>query len=55
MRTTNRNKRIQSNVRLPVQLKDQIAKETERMGISMNDYILLALYEKVNHQKQLAH
>lgn len=47
----NRTKRIQANVRLPVQLKKQIFIEAKKIGLSMNDYILLAIQEKISHRK----
>ncbi len=47
----NRTKRIQANVRLPVQLKNKIFIEAKKIGLSVNDYILLAIQEKINHRK----
>lgn len=47
----NRTKRIQANVRLPVQLKDKVFAEAKKIGLSMNDYILLAIQEKISHRK----
>ena len=47
----NRTKRIQANVRLPVQLKNQIFIGAKKIGLSMNDYILLAIQEKISHRK----
>ena len=47
----NKTKRVQANVRLPVQVKKQILIEAEKTGLSINDYILLAIQEKISHQK----
>ena len=52
MRTTNRNKRIQANVRLPVQLKNEVFTEAKKIGISINDYILLAIQEKIDYERK---
>ncbi len=45
-----RQKRVQTNLRLPERMKEEILRETEKLGISMNDYMLLAIRDYIRNQ-----
>ena len=52
MKSKSGSKRVQVNVRMPVEMKKQICWEIQKNGFSINDYILLAIQEKINHQEK---
>ena len=44
-------KRVQAGLRLPDRLNQETTKAAEELGISKNDFILLAIQEKLKNDK----
>lgn len=42
--------REQTTIRLPAELKEQIQKEADEMGVSFNAMVLMLIYKGLQHQ-----
>lgn len=43
--------REQTTIRLPRELKEEIQKQADKMGVSFNEYVLTAIIDYLNHLK----
>lgn len=43
--------KVQTNLRIPPNVKRQVTREADRMGISFNDYVVLAVREYIRVRK----
>ncbi len=43
--------REQTTIRLPKELKEEIQRQADEMGVSFNEYILIAINNYLNHLK----
>lgn len=47
--------RIQINVRLPEKMKYEVKRKADKIGISFNDYVVLAIREYIKNQGEQHH
>ncbi len=50
-----RPRRVQVNVRLPMRVKQDVMRRADKMGISFNDYVTLAVRDYLKNQKEQVH